>query len=243
MSPRDPSGELASQPTLRDASLSTTIASHPSASGVDVDAAWLDVAALPDRYLDDHQLGEGGMGEVRLTRDRRIGRDVAMKVLRPGHGSTGGFKARFLREARVQGQLEHPSIVPVYDIGVNDAGQAYFTMKRIRGKTLEEILDAIRGGDETITQQYSRRKLLAAFGSVCLALDFAHTRSVVHRDLKPGNIMLGDFGEVYLLDWGIAKLVGADEPESDDVAPVRTGDATHTIEGELMGTPGFMSPE
>src|SRR5262249_54753115 len=147
------------------------------------------------------------MGEVHLCRDARIGRRVALKRLRTqgGPGSTPAARARFLREARIQAQLEHPSGVPVYDLGRTPRRREVFTMKRVRGRTLGQILrDAAT----------SRRKLLAAFSSVCLAIHYAHARGVLHRDLKPANLMLGDFGEVYVLDWGLAKITG--ETESND---------------------------
>src|SRR5262245_2684514 len=147
-----------------------------------------------ERYRWLGQIGKGGMGDIQLVKDTRILRDVAMKLLRAGVRDHAEFRERFLFEARLQGQLEHPSIVPVHDLGVTSEGDVYFTMKRIRGVTLAKALTDRAG-------TYSRRRLLTAFSSVCLAVDFAHTRGVVHRDLKPQNIMPGDFGEVYVLDW------------------------------------------
>ncbi len=198
------------------------------------------------RYVTSDLLGEGGMGEVRLARDARIGREVAMKVVRAGQGSRSDMRSRFLREARVQGQLEHPAIVPVYDLGARPDGAAFFTMKRVRGNTLEEILDDLRAGEPNIENEFSRRKLLSAFGSVCLAIDFAHARGVVHRDLKPGNIMLGGFGEVYVLDWGLAKIIGDDNPLSGKESEAVDAPASirgQTEAGAVMGTPGYMAPE
>ncbi|MSP58872.1 MAG: serine/threonine protein kinase [Myxococcales bacterium] len=202
------------------------------------------------RYQDREQIGEGGMGEVRLCLDGRFGREVAMKLVRApevtDHGSHADRQMRFLREARVQGRLEHPSIVPVYDLGRDPAGALYFTMKRVRGLTVEEILLQLAAGDPAALQQFSRRKLLSAFTSVCLAVDFAHARGVLHRDLKPSNIMLGDFGEVYVLDWGLAKLAGREEPaprgEATTVDDPELG-AGRTAHGAMMGTPGYMAPE
>jgi serine/threonine-protein kinase len=198
------------------------------------------------RYVASDLLGEGGMGEVRLARDARIGREVAMKIVRPGQGSRSDLRSRFLREARVQGQLEHPAIVPVYDLGARPDGAAFFTMKRVRGQTLEEILDDLRAKEPAALNEFSRRKLLSAFGSVCLAIDFAHARGVVHRDLKPGNIMLGGFGEVYVLDWGLAKIQNDPNPTSSRDS--ETVDAPMSIRGQteagaVMGTPGYMAPE
>lgn len=198
------------------------------------------------RYQRGESLGEGGMGTVRACADRRIGREVAMKSVRPGEGSRGDLKVRFLREACVQGQLEHPAIVPVYDLGRDPDGVLYFTMKRVRGATFEHIVDALRTGDPEALRQYSRHKLLSAFAAVCHAIDFAHARGVVHRDLKPANVMLGDYGEVYVLDWGLAKVIGAPEPrlQSDPPAIASGSDpGAKTVHGATMGTPGYMAPE
>ncbi|MEO8878045.1 MAG: serine/threonine-protein kinase [Polyangiaceae bacterium] len=199
------------------------------------------------RYTTSDLLGEGGMGEVRLAHDARIGRDVAMKVVRPGQGSRSDLRSRFLREARVQGQLEHPAIVPVYDLGARPDGAAFFTMKRVRGKTLEEVIEDLRAHDVAAEAEFPRRKLLSAFASICLALDFAHARGVVHRDLKPGNVMLGGFGEVYLLDWGLAKIKNDAEPlssnEEKEIIDAPQSTRGQTEAGAVMGTPGYMAPE
>src|SRR5205814_1412356 len=119
----------------------------------------------------------------------------------------------------------------------------YFTMKRVRGRTLAEVVEALRRGETSTEESTSRRKLLTAFSSVCLAVDFAHRRGVVHRDLKPANVMLGDFGEVYVLDWGLAKIAGGSEPEYEPVVDVSLQTEVRTIHGALMGTPGYMAPE
>jgi serine/threonine-protein kinase len=194
------------------------------------------------RYQAESVLGEGGMGVVRLFHDRQIGRRVAVKVSR-ARGDQDA-EGRFLREARVQGQLEHPAVVPVYDLGITPDGAAYFSMKRVRGVTLEQVIQRLREHDTETEARYSRRRLLTAFVSVCLAVDFAHERGVVHRDIKPSNVMLGDFGEVYVLDWGLAKIVAADDDvtTSGGVSPVGAH-PTDTVAGVVLGTPGYMSPE
>ncbi len=205
---------------------------------VDIDDA--SSVADAERFEPVGVLGKGGMGEVRLMRDRRISRFVAYKVLRAGVEKDPQYRARFLLEARVQGQLEHPAIVPVHDLGETAGGELYFSMKRVRGETLREALDAI--ARPSSVAKYSRRRLLTAFSSVCLAVDFAHARGVVHRDLKPENVMLGAFGEVYVLDWGIAKVMHrADTPlaEAIDVPDVSAA----TRAGATLGTPKYMSPE
>src|SRR5262249_46992441 len=155
--------------------------------------------AFDGRYRGATLLGRGGMGEVRLCRDARIGRDVALKVMR----GPSADPDRFVREAPVQGQLEHPRVGPGDDGGRDPQGSFFFTMKRVRGQSLRQVLDAARAGG------VPQRRLVSAIASVCLAVDFAHHRGVVHRDLKPANVMLGDFGEVYVLDWGVAKVLSA----------------------------------
>jgi serine/threonine-protein kinase len=217
----------------------STVISDP---GVDVSApeshGWDDTFSV--RYTMRAMLGEGGMGEVRLCKDARVGREVALKVVRPGNGSRSDLARRFVREARVQGQLEHPAVVPVYDLGRDPAGAAYFTMKRICGNTLEAILEEQRRNNEHFVRHFNRRKLLTAFNNVCLAVHYAHSRGVVHRDLKPANIMLCDFGEVYVLDWGLAKV--GTTPETPAAAPLE-GQGGDTAYGAIMGTPGYMAPE
>jgi serine/threonine-protein kinase len=206
----------------------------------------LDEADFEARYQMGEVLGRGGMGEVRLCTDMRIGRTVAVKVIRPESAKRPRLRARFLFEAKMQGQLEHPSIVPVYDLGVRPDGSEYFTMRRVRGRTLHEVLKALRLGDRGAAVTFTRRKLLSAFHSVCLAVEFAHQRGVVHRDLKPANVMLGEFGEVIVLDWGLAKLyqsegpapAGEERTPSDEPQSLDT-----TAVGEVLGSPGYMSPE
>ncbi|HEU4405947.1 MAG TPA: serine/threonine-protein kinase [Polyangiaceae bacterium] len=216
----------------------------PGAVAVDVAAPLpAEAAGFEQRYEARGLLGEGGMGEVRLFKDRLIGREVALKVLRPGGSSLAELRERFVREARVQGQLEHPALVPVYDLGVTPGGEAYFTMKRVRGKTLDEIVRLLAAGDRAAAEKYTRRRLLTALRSVCLAVDFAHRRGVLHRDLKPANVILGDFGEVYVLDWGLAKVAGADDPAFEPLDQPAPGPAGRTLEGAMLGTPGYMAPE
>ena len=194
------------------------------------------------RYAVVKILGEGGMGVVQLAFDRRIGREVALKTLRVERACEAELNGRFVREACVQGQLEHPAIVPVYDLDVDPSHAPYFTMKRVHGETFEEIIAKLKARDADAAQTYGRRKLLSAFASACQAVAFAHARGVVHRDLKPSNVMLGGFGEVYVLDWGIAKVTGARDDVGYSVSPpVET--SARTMTGAAMGTLGYMSPE
>jgi serine/threonine-protein kinase len=192
---------------------------------------------LGQRYQAGDVIGAGGMGEVRLMKDQWIGRDVALKTLHGDVAARADARNRFLREIRVQGQLEHPSIVPVYDLGESAAGELYFTMRRVRGVTLASVLDGLSKGDADLEKRFSRRKLLTAFSQICMVVHYAHSRGVIHRDLKPGNVMLGDFGEVYVLDWGIAKIVGVEDGDG------LMEDHDSTGSGKVIGTLGYMPPE
>lgn len=196
-------------------------------------------AQFHERYEVLSVLGTGGMGEVLLCHDRNIGRDVAMKVIRKSH-EMSPRRWRFIREARVQGQLEHPAVVPLYDLGLDPDGNLYFTMKRIRGKSLKTVLAEQLAG--TNDPRFSRRRLLSRFTQVCLAVDFIHSAGVIHRDLKPTNVMLGDFGEVYVLDWGIAKLLTSTRNDRERPLIDASG-ASVTGRGSVLGTPRYMAPE
>jgi serine/threonine-protein kinase len=195
----------------------TVAATEPSVEGSG--------AAGPAGYQLGAVIGRGGMGEVLLAHDADIGRDVALKRMK---AATPDLVERFLREARIQARLDHPAIVPVHEVGRDRDGRPYFTMKRVTGTTLALMLE--RGGE-------SLQRLLRAFVEVCLAIDFAHARGVVHRDLKPSNIMLGDYGEVYVLDWGIARVLGTSEPSHASTP------STETQVGTVLGTPAYMAPE
>lgn len=200
-----------------------------------------DADRFAERYELTERLGAGGMGEVHACLDRRVGREVAMKRLLPDADVAHAI-GRFVREARVQGRLEHPSVVPVHDMGVDPDGRPYFVMKKIGGLTLSEVLRGLAAGDAEMERRFPRRRLLAAFAQACLALDLAHERGVIHRDLKPSNLMLGEFGEVYLLDWGIARVEDmADDSPSGEIAV--DADVGHTRPGSVLGTPGYAPPE
>jgi hypothetical protein len=175
-------------------------------------------------------LGRGGMGEVILARDPQFGREVALKRMR-ADAPVGDHAERFVREARIQARLDHPSILPVHELGYDGDGRPYFTMKRLVGVTLATLI-----ADPTTPQ----RRLLGAFVDVCFAIELAHTRGVIHRDLKPSNVMLGDFNDVYVLDWGVAKVLGIDEPIAP---PLYEHEEGGTATGAMLGTPGYMAPE
>jgi eukaryotic-like serine/threonine-protein kinase len=208
-------------------------------------AAEEDVLRADDqtRYTDLRELGAGGMGEVRLVLDCRLEREVALKRMRDAMDQPEDA-ARFLREVRVQGQLDHPAVVPVYDVGLTPSGTPWFTMKRVRGQTLGEVLHLLKQGDAATLARFSRWRLLSIFNTVCLCIDSAHARGVLHRDLKPGNVMLGEFGEVHVLDWGLARVKGRAVTETPSGRNITVADGLEaTGLGMAMGTPGYMSPE
>jgi len=194
------------------------------------------------RYQTVGEIARGGVGVVFKGRDVDLGRDVAIKVLRDELKEDPSVSERFVEEAQIGGQLQHPGIVPVYELGLDDQNRPYFSMKLVKGKTL-----AARMKEGAL----SPRRLLGIFEKVCETMAYAHARGVVHRDLKPANIMLGAFGEVQIVDWGFAKVLReggiADEkarPEVSVIATVRSaGEGSESIAGSVMGTPAYMPPE
>lgn len=213
-------------------------------------------ADLPDlgtcKYLLIHKLGSGGMGTVYLAQDVDLGRKVAVKVMNAAE-QTGALAARMLREARIVALLEHPSIVPIHDVGSLEDGRVFYAMKLVQGARL----------DEFATGTTSLSDSLRVFQKVCEAVAFAHARGVIHRDLKPENIMVGPFGEVLVMDWGVAKVLGRDRGDSQTTTPdnaaepqviedtdlVATrplsaeGSPGDTRSGTVIGTPAYMAPE
>ncbi len=197
------------------------------------------------RYELGELIAKGGMGRVIEARDLNIDRAVAMKLLIKGKDEQLGLQLRFTEEAQITGQLQHPNIVPVYDLGRHKDGQLYFTMKRVQGSTLRDVLKGLRRGDGEIEAEFPRVRLLQAFQQVCMGMAYAHSRHVVHRDLKPSNIMFGDFGEVLVMDWGLAKILPRRVVDEDgQVQSHRAGMSRWaTRHGEVIGTPGYMPPE
>lgn len=163
----------------------------------------LDTIPVVDKYKIGPLIGSGGMGKVYEAQDPHLRRQVAIKVMKDSSGDEE--KARFLEEAQITGQLEHPNIVPVHDIGFTADGKLFFLMKHVKGRSLEEVVDAIREGDGALRSSFPMPRLLQLLENVCSAVAYAHSRGVIHRDLKPANIMLGDFGEVLVMDLGLAK--------------------------------------
>jgi serine/threonine protein kinase len=208
------------------------------------------------RLIGGHQisgvLGVGGMGTVYLAREPGLDRDVALKVPRPRIGDK--ISRRILDEAVVTGRLAHPGIVPVYQIGEDAFFGPYYTMKRVEGRALSNVIAGLRENRAEDLDKYPMPVLLGIFLRACEAVGFAHHHQIVHRDLKPGNVMLGDFGEVLVLDWGLAKRVDAPEAEDAQISTTRFYRAPGQLspsedtsalsrEGQVLGTPSYMSPE
>jgi serine/threonine protein kinase len=159
--------------------------------------------------VDNYQLGAeistGGMGSVLEAHDAKLDRTVAIKVMLLEANADARMRARFLREAQVLAKLAHPNIVPIYDIVWEDGMPLFYSMKLVKGRTLQAILNDLRKEDAAALRDYPLTRLLGIFRKVCDAIAFAHSQGVLHRDLKPENIMVGEFGEVLVMDWGLAK--------------------------------------
>ncbi len=220
---------------------------------------------LGPRYKVGNEIARGGMGTILRVWDEDLRRNLAMKVMHTRESVAEGSSSfdeerlsRFLEEAQITGQLDHPGVVPVHDLGIDHRGRCYFTMRLVRGRELKEILDLTREGKEG----WTRTKALGLVLKVCEAMAFAHSKGVVHRDLKPSNVMVGRFGEVYVMDWGLARVLGRRDshdlrlrpaPEASSMSLVRTvrKDETEsnpdsplvTMDGDVVGTPSFMAPE
>lgn len=178
-------------------------------------------------------LGEGGMGKVYLAYDQDLKRRVALKVVK-GEGTVSS--ARFLEEAQVMAQLAHPYIVPVFEVGLIDGKRFYYTMPVVRGRTLRDVIDELRAGNLATVKEWSLARRAQVWMQIGQAVGYAHAKGVVHRDLKPLNVMVGSHGEVQVMDWGLSKVL-----EAASVEKVRARAATAT--GQVMGTPWYMSPE
>ena len=206
-----------------------------------------DSTSPESRYAMDHLHAEGGIGRVWLARDQQLNREVAIKTLRPELLNHGRVRRRFLQEAQITGQLEHPGIVPVYELIVAPrSGSPFYSMRFVHGRTLDQASRDYhkkrQAGDE---EPLTLIALLSAFVTVCNTVAYAHSRGVIHRDLKGENVLLGDFGEVFVLDWGVAKVLGTPEDGGIDHPPERglTVEASQTIHGAIVGTPAYMAPE
>ena len=214
------------------------------------------------KYETRSQIDEGGMGVVWLAGDRHLGREVAIKSLR--HPDNIIQLKRFFEEAQVTGQLEHPNIMPVYDMGFEPGNHhPFLVMKWVRGRDFEKVIQGLRKGEptglggveeETETPTRALSRLLDSFLKICDAVAYAHSRGVIHRDLKPKNVMTGEFGEVLVMDWGLAKPISsgsaprpaAGDPaigEDSDDQQEDSDDLGITLQGEMLGTPLYMPPE
>ncbi len=190
------------------------------------------------KYGVEQPLGRGGAKEVVRVHDRDTLRDVALA--RPRDGSS---RLAFVREARILARLEHPNIVPVHDLGRTAEGRPYFTMKLLDGEPLDAVLARLRAGDAETRVRYPLATRLDLFARVCDAVAFAHSRGVIHRDIKPANVQVGAYGEVRLLDWGLAKELAAHAPDHALAADPPNAEADATRSGTVQGTPGYMAPE
>ena len=202
------------------------------------------------RYRIDGEIARGGMGAVLKGRDPDLGRDVAVKVLREDLRENGDMVRRFVEEAQIGGQLQHPGVVPIYELGTFADRRPFFAMKLVKGHTLAQLLADRKGPADDLP------RFLSIFEAVCQTMAYAHARGVIHRDLKPSNVMVGSFGEVQVMDWGLAKVLprggvaddaraGKTERQETVIATARSGsdepDLSHA--GSIMGTPSYMAPE
>jgi len=208
-----------------------------------------DLSGQPSRYQLIGELARGGMGAIFQGRDLELGRDLAVKVIREEHRDHPEMVRRFVEEAQIGGQLQHPGITPVHDLGRFPDGRLFIAMKLVRGRTLAALLESRGDPDE------DRMQFLSIFEQVCQAMAYAHSRGVIHRDLKPSNVMVGAFGEVQVMDWGLAKVLDqggvADEERAlraiEGDSSVRTSrcesEALESRAGSVLGTPSYMAPE
>jgi serine/threonine-protein kinase len=204
-------------------------------------------ADRPGKYQLFGEIARGGMGAVLKARDPDLGRELALKVLLEQHKDQPELVRRFLEEAQIGGQLQHPGIVPIYELGAFADRRPFFAMKLVRGRTLASLLE------ERGTPGHDLPRFLSIFEQIAQTVAYAHARGVIHRDLKPTNVMVGAFGEVQVMDWGLAKVLprggaadgavpGEPEPTETVVATAR-GDSDHSRAGSVMGTPAYMAPE
>ncbi len=249
------------QPSARDAlevlRRTAGVSSHvmlrdepPSAPLVAVPAEPAELAAASrGRYQVLGEIARGGMGVVLKGRDPNLGRDVALKTLQPAYARRPDMIRRFVEEAQIGGQLQHPGILPIYEFGLDDDLRPFFTMRLVHGRNLATLLD------ERPAVHHDRGRFLAIFEQVCQTVAYAHARGVIHRDLKPSNVLVGAFGEVQTVDWGLAKVIAREhEPHSESetmadgadpqIDMLRSSSAEAPSEtGSILGTPAYMSPE
>jgi formylglycine-generating enzyme required for sulfatase activity/tRNA A-37 threonylcarbamoyl transferase component Bud32 len=226
------------------ASLAHVSAARPAP---DPDATRADLSTpAARRFLVLRPHAKGGLGEVFVARDEELRREVALKEIQERHADNPESRARFLLEAEVTGSLEHPGIVPVYGLGSYGDGRPFYAMRFVRGDNLKDAIErfhrdkaALPAGERALRL----RQLLGRFVDVCQAIAYAHSRGVLHRDLKPGNVMLGKYGETLVVDWGLAKVLGQADVEVSEGLLVSSADSALTQAGRALGTPAYISPE
>jgi serine/threonine-protein kinase len=229
--------------TVDDADVEHSLASLGHAS----DLPTVDALPAAGRYRVLRPHARGGLGEVFVAEDTELHRPIALKQIQQRHADDPNSRGRFVLEAEVTGGLEHPGIVPVYGLGIYPDGRPFYAMRFIKGESLKEALTPFHAAPDFTGAAF--RQLLRRFLDVCNAVAYAHSRGVLHRDLKPGNVMLGPFGETLVVDWGLAKVLGrarmtgegaTDEPT---LQPTSVRGHEETVSGSALGTPGYMSPE
>ena len=207
------------------------------------------IPAQLGKYRVVGEIGRGGIGAILRARDEDLGRDVALKVLLDSHDGNAEITRRFLEEAQIGGQLQHPGIVPIHELGVVADKKPYIAMKLVKGQTLARLISDRSDPAE------DRQRFLCIFEQICQPLAYAHARGVIHRDLKPSNVMVGAFGQVQVMDWGLAKVLAEGGTADDDGKPPALADVSvietirsmdkgsASLAGSVAGTPAYMPPE
>lgn len=253
----DPYATKTSPPDGEDEPKTTEPATAPSQEdeGVKVEKLLGLIAAqshFEERYELRGTLASGGMGQIYRAYDRILRREIAVKMMQSnshGSGVTPAIRGQFLKEARVGGRLLHPNILSVFDLGVNRSGQIYYTMRLVNGASLQHCLDSVDRGVVTKLVAYPLRKIVEAFVGACQGVDYAHQNGVIHLDLKPHNILVSGFHEIFVIDWGLARVDEVDDTDQlvdlyrDGSKTGNTASNTGVFGGRIVGTPGYMAPE
>lgn len=233
--------------SLEDALVASGIVTPAELAGMhdgDVVRAAVDtfLPAAGRRYVTERPLGQGGMGVVVQVKDRALGRSVALKHLSPSSSMNDEAVGTLLTEARIAGMLEHPNIMPIYDVGALPSGEPYYTMRLMDTLSLADILGLLRDGNPEAAREFPFVRRMRIFLQICYAVDYAHGRGVIHRDIKPDNVRVGRHGEAQLCDWGLARADGLPD------LPLRSAVEAALARGEtspcvVIGSPNYMSPE